>query len=66
MWNSWITVADIGKRAHTAVEELITDGNIRFIVKEFPAAVLGEASEMASAFVVGSETTVLGMRLYDA
>ena len=39
------------KRAHTAVEELIkADGNIRFIVKEFP--VLGEASEMASAFAV--------------
>jgi protein-disulfide isomerase len=39
------------KRAHTAVGELIkADGNIRFIVKEFP--VLGEASEMASAFAV--------------
>ena len=39
------------KRAHVAVEELIkADGSIRFIVKEFP--VLGEASEMASAFAV--------------
>ena len=39
------------KRVHAAVEELIrADGNIRFIVKEFP--VLGEASEMASAFAV--------------
>lgn len=39
------------RRAHTAVMELLAqDGNIRFIVKEFP--ILGPQSEMASRFAI--------------
>jgi len=39
------------KRAHPAVEELIaSDGNIRYIVKEFP--ILGEESVIASRYAI--------------
>ncbi len=39
------------KRAHPEVKELITaDGNIRYIVKEFP--ILGDASVLASRFAI--------------
>mgnify|MGYP001811810659 CR=1 FL=1 len=39
------------KRAYPAVEELIaTDGNIRYIVKEFP--ILGEQSTLASSYAL--------------
>lgn len=46
------------KRAFPEVEELIeSDGNIRFIVKEFP--ILGEASVLASRFAIAAH------QLYD-
>jgi protein-disulfide isomerase len=39
------------KKAHPDVASLITaDGNIRYIIKEFP--ILGEASELASRFAI--------------
>ena len=39
------------KKAHDEVSELIkSDGNIRFVLKEFP--ILGEQSEMASRFAI--------------
>jgi protein-disulfide isomerase len=39
------------RKAYTDVEELVrTDGNIRFVVKEFP--ILGEASLMSSQFAI--------------
>lgn len=42
------------KRAFTEVEELIeSDGNIRFIVKEFP--ILGEDSVLASRFAISTQ-----------
>ncbi|EAP76222.1 DsbA family protein [Roseovarius nubinhibens] len=42
------------KRAFGEVKELLeTDGNIRFIVKEFP--ILGEASVMASRFAIATK-----------
>lgn len=42
------------KRAFPAVEELLeTDGNIRFVVKEFP--ILGEASVMASRYAIAAK-----------
>ena len=42
------------KRAYKEVEELLeTDGNIRFIVKEFP--ILGEQSMLASRFVIAAK-----------
>ena len=41
------------KRAFADVEELVaTDGNIRFIVKEFP--ILGEASTLASRYAIAT------------
>ena len=42
------------KRAFPAVEELLeTDGNIRFIVKEFP--ILGPASELGSRYAIATK-----------
>ncbi|MGI9395752.1 MAG: DsbA family protein [Boseongicola sp.] len=42
------------KRAFPAVQELIeSDGNIRFIVKEFP--ILGEASELGSRYAIATK-----------
>jgi protein-disulfide isomerase len=42
------------KRAFPAVEELIaSDGNIRFVVKEFP--ILGEASTLASRYAIATK-----------
>lgn len=42
------------KRAYSEVEKLLeTDGNIRFIVKEFP--ILGEQSVLASRFVIAAK-----------
>ena len=42
------------KRAYPSVEELIsTDGNIRFIVKEFP--ILGEQSTLASSYAIAAK-----------
>ena len=42
------------KRAYPAVEELLTsDGNIRFIVKEFP--ILGEESVLASRYAIATK-----------
>lgn len=42
------------KRAFPAVEELLaTDGNIRFIVKEFP--ILGEASVLAARYAIAAQ-----------
>lgn len=42
------------KRAFPAVEELLsTDGNIRFIIKEFP--ILGEASVLASRYAIAAK-----------
>ena len=39
------------RKAYNEVEELIkTDGNIRFVVKEFP--ILGEASMLSSQFAI--------------
>lgn len=44
------------KRAFAEVEELIaTDGNIRFVVKEFP--ILGEQSTLASRFAIAVKNT---------
>ncbi|WP_212524579.1 DsbA family protein [Actibacterium sp. MT2.3-13A] len=41
------------RKAHPEVEELIkSDGNIRFIVKEFP--ILGEQSELSSRFAIAT------------
>ncbi|NSX55775.1 DsbA family protein [Parasulfitobacter algicola] len=41
------------RRAHSEVNELIeSDGNIRFIVKEFP--ILGEQSELSSRFAIAA------------
>ena len=45
------------KRAYTEVETLLeTDGNIRFIVKEFP--ILGEESMLASRFAIATQQTL--------
>lgn len=42
------------RRAHPEVEELIaSDGNIRYIVKEFP--ILGEASMVSSRFAIATQ-----------
>ncbi|MGC9368746.1 MAG: DsbA family protein [Paracoccaceae bacterium] len=42
------------RKAHPEVEELLkTDGNIRFIVKEFP--ILGEQSELSSRFAIATK-----------
>lgn len=42
------------RKAHTEVEELIkSDGNIRFIVKEFP--ILGDASTVSSRFAIATK-----------
>lgn len=42
------------RKAHPEVEELITsDGNIRFIIKEFP--ILGEQSELSSRFAIATK-----------
>ncbi len=42
------------KRAYTEVEKLLSaDGNIRFIVKEFP--ILGEQSMLASRYVIAAK-----------
>lgn len=44
------------KRAFPAVEELIaSDGNIRFILKEFP--ILGPASDLASRYAIATKLT---------
>jgi protein-disulfide isomerase len=52
------------KRAFPAVEELIaSDGNIRFIVKEFP--ILGEQSTMASRYAIAAKM-VSGDEVYKA
>lgn len=52
------------RRAFPEVEELITsDGNIRFIVKEFP--ILGEQSMVASRFAIAAQQ-VLGDDAYKA
>lgn len=52
------------KRAFPAVEELIaTDGNIRFIVKEFP--ILGEQSTLASRYAIAAKL-VAGDEVYKA
>jgi len=42
------------RKAHPEVEELLkSDGNIRFIVKEFP--ILGEQSELSSRFAIATK-----------
>ena len=52
------------RRAFPEVEELIeSDGNIRFIVKEFP--ILGEQSVMASRFAIATQR-VAGDAAYEA
>jgi protein-disulfide isomerase len=52
------------KKAFEEVSELIkSDGNIRFVVKEFP--ILGEQSEMASRFAVAT-LQVAGADAYEA
>jgi protein-disulfide isomerase len=52
------------RRAHPEVEELIgSDGNIRFIVKEFP--ILGEASMTSSRFAIATHL-VAGDTAYKA
>ncbi|MDD9977920.1 MAG: DsbA family protein [Boseongicola sp.] len=52
------------KRAFPAVEELIaSDGNIRFIVKEFP--ILGEASVLGSRYAIAAKE-VAGDEAYKA
>lgn len=52
------------KRAYDEVEELInSDGNIRFIVKEFP--ILGEQSTLASQFAIAVKE-VYGAETYKA
>ena len=52
------------RRAHDEVEELIaSDGNIRFIVKEFP--ILGESSTASSRFAVAT-LNVAGAEAYKA
>lgn len=51
------------KKAHPDVKELIaTDGNIRFIVKEFP--ILGEQSVLASQFAIAA-LQVAGPEAYE-
>lgn len=52
------------KRAFPAVEELIaTDGNIRFVVKEFP--ILGDASVLASRYAIAAKM-LAGDEVYKA
>jgi protein-disulfide isomerase len=52
------------RKAHTEVEELVkSDGNIRFIVKEFP--ILGENSLISSRFALAARA-VAGDEAYEA
>ncbi len=52
------------KKAHPEVAELISqDGNIRYIVKEFP--ILGEQSTMASQFAVATKLVAGDAAYYD-
>ncbi len=52
------------KKAHPEVAELISqDGNIRYIVKEFP--ILGEQSTMASQFAVATKLVAGDEAYYD-
>ena len=60
--NLLITNVVIAKRAHGEVEKLLsTDGNIRFIIKEFP--ILGEDSLKMSKFALAVKIS-LGDKAY--